>query len=153
MEKLPGRHYMQRIRLTLVGFGVVGQGFAELLSNKHALLEQKYDADLKLVGVANARHGFIYREEGLYIPTLLELAAQQRSFTEHPGITCWNSTLEGLQATGAEILLEAPPTNLRNAEPPLSHMRTAQVNGMHVVTANKGPAALPAHELFTLARQ
>ncbi|TMD55870.1 MAG: homoserine dehydrogenase [Chloroflexi bacterium] len=153
MEKLPGRHYMQRIRLTLVGFGVVGQGFAELLSNKHVLLEQKYDVDLKLVGVANARHGFIYREEGLHIPTLLELAAQQRSFTEHPGIRCWNSTLEGLQATGADILVEATPTNLRNAEPALSHMRTALSKGMHVVTANKGPGALAAHELFTLARQ
>jgi homoserine dehydrogenase len=144
---------MQRIRLTLVGFGVVGQGFAELLSSKHALLEQKYDVDLKLVGVANARHGFIYRKEGLHIPTLLELAAKQRSLTEHPGIRHWNSALDGLQATGADILVEATPTNLRNAEPALSHMRTALGKGMHVVTANKGPGALAAHELFTLARQ
>jgi len=144
---------MQSIRLTLVGFGVVGQGFAELLSSKHALLEQKYDVDLKLVGVANARHGFIYREEDLHIPTLLELAAKQRSLTEHPGIRHWNSALEGLQATGADILVEATPTNLHNAEPALSHMLTALGKGMHVVTANKGPGALSARELFTLAQQ
>src|SRR5437764_12769372 len=113
MEKLPGRHYMQRIRLTLVGFGVVGQGFAELLSNKHVLLEQKYDVDLKLVGVANARHGFIYREEGLHITTLLELAAQQRSFTEIQGISCWNSSQERLQSYDEDRLVEATTTNLR----------------------------------------
>src|SRR5438270_13896681 len=101
-----GKENMKRIRLTLVGFGVVGQGFAELLSSKHALFQQRYGVDFALVGVANARHGFIYREEGLLIPTLLELVAERRSLTEHPGIRHWDSALEGLNATSADILVE-----------------------------------------------
>ena len=108
---------------------------------------------ISLVGVANARHGFVYRQDGLHIPSLLELAAKKGPLTDHPGITRWDSALEGLQASSADILVEVTPTNLRDAEPGMSHIREALSKGMHVVTANKGPAALAASELITLARQ
>jgi homoserine dehydrogenase len=144
---------MKQIRLSLVGFGVVGQGFAELLTTKHTYLKQHYGVDIELVGVANARHGFIYRQDGLHIPTLLELTAKQRPLTEYPEITHWNSALEGLRATSADMLVEVTPTNLRDAEPGMSHIREALSKGMHVVTANKGPVALAATELISLARQ
>jgi homoserine dehydrogenase len=144
---------MQHIRLTLIGFGVVGQGFAELLVNKQQYLQQRYDTRLTLVGVANARHGFIYRADGLDIPLLLQLAKEGRSLTEHPEAVRGNTALEGLQATDANILIEASPTNLRDAQPALNHIRAALTKKMHVVTANKGPGALAAHELFELARE
>lgn len=144
---------MKQIRLSLVGFGVVGQGFAEILTTKYMYLKQHYGVDLTLVGVASARHGFIYRQEGLHIPTLLEFTENQRPLTEYPGITHWESALEGLQATSADILVEVTPTNLRDAEPGMSHIREALSKGMHVVTANKGPVALAAAELISLARQ
>ena len=144
---------MKHLRLSLIGFGVVGQGFAELLANKQVALEQQFGVDVKLVGVGNARHGFIYREEGLDIPTVLALAAGQRPLTEHPGIAHWHSALEGLRASSADVLVEATPTNLRDAEPGMSHVRIALAKGMHVVTANKGPAALAAKDLLALARE
>ena len=143
---------MKHTRLALVGFGVVGQGFARLLSTKHDLLKQLYDLDISLVSVANARHGLIYREDGLDIQTLLELAAAGHSLTTHPGITYREKPLEGLRSIQADVLVEATPTNLRDAEPGISHIRTALSQRMHVVTANKGPAALSASELLELAR-
>src|SRR5712671_6742781 len=142
---------MKHIRLALIGFGVVGQGFTRLLSTKYDLLKQLYDLDMSLVGVANARHGLIYREAGLDIQTLLELAETSRPLTAYPGITSWKNPLEGLGAINAEVLVEATPTNLRDAEPGISHIRAALSQGMHVVTANKGPAALAASELLQLA--
>src|SRR5260221_9394390 len=144
---------MKRLRLSIIGFGTVGQGLAELLSAKRDLLRQEYNLDITLVSVANARSGFIYREGGLDIPALLELAAARRPLTAHPGVTHWENALEGLQATGGDILVEATPTNLHDAEPGMSHIRLALSQGMHVVTANKGPGALAANELFALARQ
>ena len=144
---------MKQIRLSLVGFGVVGQGFAELLMTKHDFLVRDYGVDISLVGVANARHGFVYRQDGLHIPSLLELAAKKGPLTDYPEITHWDSALEGLQASSADILVEVTPTNLRDAEPGMSHIRVAISKGMHVVTANKGPAALAASELSSLARQ
>ncbi len=144
---------MKRLRLSIIGFGTVGQGLAELLSTKHALLQQEYNLDLALVSVANAHSGFIYREDGLDISVLLRLAAARRPLTAHPGVTHWENPLEGLQATGGDILVEATPTNLHDAEPGISHIRIAISKGMHVVTANKGPGAWAANELFALARQ
>ena len=81
------------------------------------------------------------------------LLKEKGSLANYPGITHWDSALEGLQASSADILVEVTPTNLRDAEPGMSHIRTALTKGMHVVTANKGPAALAANELVTLARQ
>ena len=144
---------MQSFRLILIGFGVVGQGFAQLLAMKHTYLQEQYDIELHLVGVANARHGFIYREEGLHIPALLELAAAQRPLTDYPAAAQRQTALDGLQAFDADVLVEASPTNLRDAEPALSHIRAALSKRMHVVTANKGPGALAAGQLFSLARQ
>ena len=142
---------MKHAQLALIGFGVVGQGFARLLLAKYDLLKQLYDLDISLVSVANARHGLIYREDGLDIHTLLELAAAGCPLTAHPGVTHWEKPLEGLRAMQADVLVEATPTNLRDAEPGISHIRTALSQGMHVVTANKGPAALAASELLELA--
>src|SRR2546423_4592319 len=144
---------LKHLRLSLLGFGVVGQGLAELLATKKTLLEQQYGLRPLLVSVANARHGFLYREDGLDIPTLLELAAAGRPLTEHPGITHWDSALAGLRATGGDVLAEVTGTNLRDAEPGISHIRTALSQGMSVITANKGPGALAAKELFVLAHQ
>ncbi len=144
---------MKHIRLSIIGFGVVGQGLAELLAAKRDLLRQDFDVDVSLVSVANSRDGFIYCKEGLDIPTLLELAATRQPLFLHPGIRAWESPLVGLRESGGDVLAEATGTNLRDAEPGLSHIRAALSQGMHVITANKGPAALAADELFALARQ
>jgi len=144
---------MKELRLSIIGFGTVGQGLAELLATRRAALKQDYGLAVTLVSVANARHGFIYRDEGLDIPTLLELAATRRPLSEHTGVRHWTNALAGLQATGADVLAEATATNLRDAEPGISHIRAALTRGIHVITANKGPGALAAAELFSLAQQ
>lgn len=144
---------MKHVRLSLIGFGVVGQGLAELLSAKKDLLRQHYDLEVTLVSVANARSGLIYREAGLDIATLLELAAKRRSLAEHPDVKHWANVLEGIKATEADMLAEVTVTNLHDGEPGMSHIRAALTKGMHVITANKGPVALAARELLALAQQ
>ncbi|HVB20967.1 MAG TPA: homoserine dehydrogenase [Ktedonobacteraceae bacterium] len=144
---------MKQLRLSLVGFGVVGQGLAELLQTKREQLQREFGLEVTLVSVANARHGFIYREEGLDIPTLLELASARRPLTEHPGIRHYASVMQGLQSTAADMLAEVTGTNLRDAEPGISHIRAALSRGIDVITANKGPVALAAVELFALAQE
>jgi len=60
--------------------------------------------------------------------------------------------LEGLQATGGDVLAEATGATLRHAEPGLSYIRSALAQGMHVITASKGPVALAGLDLLALAR-
>jgi homoserine dehydrogenase len=146
---------MKQLRVSILGFGGVGQGLAELIHTKRDLLRREFALDVVVVSVANSRHGFIYREAGLDIPTLLELARSRQPLTHHTDVQHWSEPLAGLRATGqaGDILAEITNTNLRDAEPGISHIRTALTQGMHVVTANKGPAALAAGELFALAQQ
>ena len=42
----------------------------------------------------------------------------------------------------ADVMVELSPTNLDSGEPATSHITAALNRGLHVVTANKGPAAL-----------
>ncbi|MGH2478495.1 MAG: homoserine dehydrogenase, partial [Ktedonobacteraceae bacterium] len=132
---------------------VVGRGFVELLGNKRDYLRQHFAIDARLVGVGNASSGFIYREDGLNIPSVLKLGAARRPLSDYERARHWGSVLEGLQSIDVSILVETTPTNLRDAEPGLSHIRTALRRGMHVVSANKGPGALAGMELLALARQ
>jgi homoserine dehydrogenase len=143
---------MKPLRLALLGFGTVGQWLAEALHTQHAWLQQEFNVVVTLNSVATAHHGLIYRDDGLDIPTLLDLVATQQPLTAHPNVTHWTNVLEGLQSTGGDILAEATGATLRNGEPGLSYIRAAQALGMHVITSSKGPIALAGLELLSLAR-
>jgi homoserine dehydrogenase len=143
---------MKPLRLALLGFGTVGQWLAEVLHTQHAWLQQEFDVVVTLNSVATAHHGLIYRDDGLDIPTLLDLVARRQPLTAHPKVTHWRNVLEGLQATGGDVLAEATGASLRNGEPGLSYIRAALARGMHVVTSSKGPIALAGLELLSLAQ-
>jgi len=138
---------MKIVRLSLAGFGGVGRGFVELLWHKQAYLRQAFELEMRLVGVGNARHGFIYREQGLDLARLQALG----TLTDYPQARHWPTCLAGLQETETDVLVEVTPTNLQDAEPGLSHMLSALRMGTHVVTANKGPGALAGLDLLAQA--
>src|SRR5256886_1678860 len=143
---------MTPLRLALFGFGTVGQWLAEALHTQRAWLQQEFGLVVSIIGVATAHHGLIYRDDGLDIPTLLDLAATRQPLAAHPKVTHWTDILKGLQATSGDVLAEATGATLRNGEPGLSYIRAALVQGMHVVTSSKGPMALAGLELLSLAR-
>jgi homoserine dehydrogenase len=101
------------LRLALLGFGTVGQWLAEALHTRRAWLQQEYGVVVNLISVGTAHHGLIYRSDGLDIPTLLDLAAARQPLTAHPAVTHWTNVLEGLQATGGDVLAEATGATLR----------------------------------------
>jgi homoserine dehydrogenase len=143
---------MKQLRLTLLGFGTVGQWLAEALHIRQAWVQQELGVVVTVISAATAHHGLIYREDGLDIPTLLDLVATQQPLTAYPNVTHWTDILEGLQATGGDILAEATGATLRHGEPGLSYIRSALAQGMHVITSSKGPVALAGLDLLALAR-
>jgi homoserine dehydrogenase len=116
---------MKPLRLALLGFGTVGQWLAQALQAQHAWLQQEYGLVVTIISVATAHHGLIYHGDGLDIPTLLDLAATRQSLSAHPKVIHWTNILEGLQATGGDVLAEATGATLRNGEPGLSYIRGA----------------------------
>jgi homoserine dehydrogenase len=140
------------LRIWLVGFGTVGQWLVRALDSQAERLAVRYGIRVAVVGLANARDGFIYAGDGLDLRSVLELASAGRSIVEQPGVGCWPSALDGLRATDADALVEVTASRSTDGEPGLAHMREALERGIPVVTSNKWPVALRGAELAELAR-
>ena len=132
------------MRLILIGFGGVGQGFAEILRDKDRQLRDRFGLAAQIIGVVTASRGSLFREEGLDIGHLL-MAAEAGGFAAYPekaGLRRDMNALDMIEARAADALLELSPTNLETAEPALTYCHRALEAGMHLVLANKGPVAL-----------
>ncbi len=141
------------MKLILIGFGVVGQGFAEILRDKAAELGQKHRFSPRIVGVVTASKGSLYHPKGLDVPPLLE-AAQAGTFASYPASADLqrNWTARDMILKGqAEALVEVSPTDLKTAQPALELCYLALDNGLHLVLANKGPVALDYERLKSKA--
>jgi homoserine dehydrogenase len=140
-------------RIWIVGFGTVGQWVASAVTTHADRLAERYGVTVSVVGVAGARDGFVYREDGLDVPALLAAAAGGRPLRDHPGVQHWTSALDGLRATEADVLVETSASPASDGEPGFAHMREALERGISVVTSNKWPVALHGVELAGAARR
>lgn len=139
--------------LALIGFGNVGQGLAEILSQKSELLRDKFDADIKIVAVCDLHKGSVADADGLDPQALLDHVRVNQDLKDFPASNKgWNAN-ETIDNSGANVLVELAFTDLDTGEPALSHMTQALKAGMSVSTTNKGPAALHFPKLLELSKQ
>lgn len=140
------------MRILMVGFGVVGQSFAELLVNEGKKLDHEYGLRPRIVGVVD-RRGAVTVPDGIDIRRLLE--AKRLSGTlngegdweYHEGATA----ADLISDLDCEVMIETTPTELTKGEPGLSHVRAALGAGRHVICTNKGPLAIAMPALMELA--
>ena len=138
--------------LALIGFGNVGQGLAEILAKKAALLSEKFGADIRIVAICDLYKGSIADPDGLEPQALLDHIIEKGDLKDFPAPhRDWNAT-ETIEKSGANVLVELSYTDLKTGEPALSHMIQALESGLHVSTTNKGPAALHFPKLLELSK-
>jgi len=144
-----------RIPALIVGFGNISQGFASVLTKKAQYLRETLGIEISVIGVVevvNGRFESALSKDGLDLDRLLRTKRQAGKVSAYPGAGGNSSTLELIRESGAQIVLEATPTNIKDGEPGLSHIRSALDAGIHVVTSNKGPLLFGLRELRNLAR-
>jgi homoserine dehydrogenase len=141
------------MRTWVVGLGTVGTWLLRALQSSEDRLADRYGVAVTVVGLANARDGFIYDGRGIDIPAVLGLAAGAHPIWEQPGVRHWPSAIDGLRDTDADLLVEVTSSPSGDGEPGFAHMREALGRGIPVVTSNKWPVALHGVELAQLARQ
>jgi Homoserine dehydrogenase, NAD binding domain len=144
---------MKDVRVWIVGLGTVGQWLLRALHEYAARLEGRYGFVPTVVGVANARHGFVHDADGLDPRILLEHVSSARPLGELPGVRHWRSAVEGLGATDADVLVEVTASPAESGEPGVTHMREVLRRGIPVVTSNKWPVARHGVQLAELARE
>jgi homoserine dehydrogenase len=121
------------VRVALIGYGNVGKAFARLLHSR------RNTYPFRIVGIHTARHGSAYSDKGLGLePDFGQPAASVHQF---------------LEIANPDVAIEITTLNPENGEPALSHINTAFQQGLHVITANKGPIAHAYAELRELAKR
>ena len=123
------------------------------LAHQAAEFQGRYGLRFQVVGLANRRDGFVYREGGIDLQSALALAAEDRSLRELAGVRHWETALEGMRATEADVLAEVSASPAPSGEPGRSHIEEALRRGIPAVTSNKWPVALHGVELAELGRR
>ncbi|MEM0361629.1 MAG: homoserine dehydrogenase [Sulfolobales archaeon] len=139
-------------KLALIGFGVVGRGFTDILIRKRDYLQRKYGLKVKYVGICDIRYGSVINHAGIDQLRALEVVKSGGNLEKYfDGIKGLNAT-EFIEHSDADVVVEATWTNLETGEPGLTHIKKALNAGKHVITTNKGPIALAFKELSSIAR-
>lgn len=132
------------VRISIIGFGNIGGGVAEVISRKRENIAKKQGLVLKIVGIADLK-GVIINKNGLSEEEIAKFKRGEK--TEEM------RDLNVIKEIEHEVMVEATPTNIENGEPGLSHIIAALESNRHVVTSNKGPLALEYKRLMELAAE
>ncbi len=143
-----------KYKIALIGFGTVGQGLCEILLSKKELLKTKYNFNFEIVAISDLTKGAVFNPDGLDIKECLELvkAGKALSLYNKPAKKDLNA-FDTIKNCNADIVCEISFTDIKTGQPATDHCREALKSGKHVVTSNKGPAALFYKELTELAKQ
>ena len=144
------------LKIGLVGCGTVGQGLLEILDRKRDYLKDAYGFEPRIVAITDKLKGSILVPEGLDIRKLLALLAGGKRVDEYfrEGATAEiMDPLDMIEKCEADVIAELTYTDIKTGEPATSYIKKALRTGKHVVTSNKGPAALHYGELSKLAKQ
>ncbi len=140
------------MRVLLIGFGVVGQSFAELVDSEASALAQNYGLRPKIVGVVDSK-GAVLSPNGIDLKKALTYKRESGSLERFGDGTYLRGRtgLDAIKEVDCEVVVEATPTDLKKGEPGLSHLKAAMKEGRHIVCTNKGPLAVAMPALIELA--
>ncbi len=143
-------------KIGLIGCGTVGQGFLEILDQKGAYLKENLRFEAKIVAISDKFKGSLLIPEGIDLKKILQILGEQKNVDEYlegePNPAEGMDPIEMIERCQADIIAELTFTDIQTGEPATSYIKKALESGMHVVTSNKGPAALHYVELKDLAR-
>ena len=135
---------MRDVKISLVGYGIVGHGVVEVLNRKKKMLREM-GLNLKLISVTD-HTGTVVSEDGIDAEKILgERTLQNVATTSMKG-------KEAISAIDSDLVIEVTPTNIVHGQPGLGHMEVALSGGKHVVTSNKGPLVVAYGRLDKLAQ-
>lgn len=144
---------MPSSRFALVGVGNIGRGLLQILARKQDALNARLGLDLTLVAAVDST-GAAMSDTGLDVSQVIALKEIHRGVAAYPGLGVRGLTsLEVIQQSNADLLVELSPTDVQTGEPGLSNITWALEHGLDVVTSNKGPLVVAYQRLISLAAQ
>lgn len=143
---------MTPYHLAFLGFGNVGKALAQLLLRKRQALQSQYALTFTVTGIATGRHGTAIDPQGIDLARALTLLADGKSLDALSAVPGPLNAERFITSCRAEVIFETTPVNYATGQPAVDYLRAALVNGIHAVSANKGPVVHAYRELTALAR-
>lgn len=143
-------------KIALLGFGVVGQGLAEILQDKGESLRSELGFDAKIVAISDVMKGSLYHPEGLDISQVLQVVKETgklESYPETPGLIRGWDSFKTIRESNADTIVEVTFTDVKTGQPAIDHCKAAFQSKKNVVMSNKGPVSLAYQELAELAKK
>ncbi len=128
-------------KLAFIGFGVVGQGLAEILIKKKEDLQKRYDFDFEVVAISDMKLGSVYCPDGLDMEKIMDMVDEGVSLSKYPGCDTGWEPMKTIEETNADTIIEVTFTDMETGGPALDHVKAALKKGKNVVSTNKGPVA------------
>jgi homoserine dehydrogenase len=143
-------------KIALLGFGVVGQGVAEILHDKSLSLRSDFGFDGKIVAISDVMKGSLYHPNGLNLSKVLQVVKETGNLDSYPEmsglIRGWDS-FQTIRESNADTIVEITFTDVNTGQPAINHCKVAFENKKNVVMSNKGPVSLAYQELAELAKK
>jgi len=128
------------IKIAIVGFGTVGQGFAELLERKREIIE-KVVGKFRIVAIADSKSSI---SGDFSVNEALKMKKERGRLRDS------RSADEIVEKADYDVLVEATTTKIDGGKG-LGYIKKALSMGRHVITSNKGPLVADFEGLMKLA--
>ncbi len=138
---------MNSISLSIIGFGNVGKGVAEVLHQKRAYFKEKYGINIKVISITDTS-ATIWAQEGINLKEAIEIKNHFNS------LSFWGNEYEVYKLDPIEVVKEIDAdliidvTNDKNASK--WHLKALKM-GKGIITSNKPPVVFNYKELVSLA--
>jgi homoserine dehydrogenase len=142
---------MSEYKLALLGFGNVGQALARLLLQKQADILKSYGITFSVTGIATGRHGAAIDPDGIPLETALEIMQDGEKLDRISRVPVPADNSSFIDQCPADVLFENTPVDYASGQPAIDHLAAALNQGMHAITANKGPVVHAYQQLSRLA--
>ncbi|MDO4546450.1 MAG: hypothetical protein Q4C25_09850 [Bacillota bacterium] len=144
---------MKTINVALLGFGSVGQSFAQLLLEKREEIEKKYDTTVNVVAITTKTRGNLVDAWGIDLERVLKNIQDTGVFPKMSETMLQRNSLDVAEAVEYDVLVEMTPLEFATGQMATDHVKAALKRGKHVICANKGPLAWHYKELEALAKE
>ena len=137
------------IKICLIGMGVVGTSFLQLLKEKEEFFKRKFDLKF-IVNSIFEIDGALIKEDGI---GLKELLNNKKNIKD---LHYWKNGLKAIDLISKlpiDVCIETTPTNHKTGEPGLTHITEALKNHIDVISSNKGPFYLEYEKIKNLAKE
>ena len=136
---------MKTVRCSILGFGAIGQGVAEVLLKKREYLES-IGLEVLVVAVVDSK-GATVNPKGVDLADCIS-----RKRTKGTVAIEKLTGVEVIKSVDHELVIETTPTNIVTGGAGLQNMFAAFETGKDVITSNKGPLTLKYRELTEAAK-